>query len=69
VTEGEDGRPGRGRTLQRLRGRRALPTALHADALRLATILVSGGRRGHEVELASAEVVRLTGATVAAIAR
>jgi len=49
--------------------RRALPTVLHADALPMATILVSGGRRGLQVELAPAEVVRLTGATVAAIAR
>jgi Cys-tRNA(Pro)/Cys-tRNA(Cys) deacylase len=49
--------------------RRALPTVLHADAMLLATILVSGGRRGLQVELAPAEVVRLTDATVAAIAR
>jgi Cys-tRNA(Pro)/Cys-tRNA(Cys) deacylase len=49
--------------------RRALPTVLDAGALLLATILVSGGRRGLQVELAPADVARLTGATVAAIAR
>ena len=49
--------------------RRALPTVLHDGALLLGTMLVSGGRRGLQVELAPADLVRLTGAMVAAIAR
>ncbi len=49
--------------------RRQLPTIVDTGALAHATILVSGGRRGLQVELAPAEVVRLTRATVAPIAR
>ncbi len=49
--------------------RRRLPTIVDAAALSLATILVSAGRRGLQVELAPADLVRLTGARVAAIAR
>jgi Cys-tRNA(Pro)/Cys-tRNA(Cys) deacylase len=49
--------------------RRALPTVLNEDALLLDAILVSGGRRGLQVELAPSDVVRLTDATVARIAR
>jgi Cys-tRNA(Pro)/Cys-tRNA(Cys) deacylase len=49
--------------------RRTLPTVLHEDALLLATVLVSGGRRGLQVELDPADVARLTDATLAAIAR
>lgn len=49
--------------------RRPLPTVVDVGALGHPTILVSGGRRGLQVELAPAEVVRLTRATVAPIAR
>jgi Cys-tRNA(Pro)/Cys-tRNA(Cys) deacylase len=49
--------------------KRPLPTVVDAAALAHATILVSGGRRGLQVELAPADLVRLTGATVAAVSR
>jgi Cys-tRNA(Pro)/Cys-tRNA(Cys) deacylase len=49
--------------------RRRLPTVLDAAALDRPTILVSAGRRGLQVELAPADLVRLSGAIVAAIAR
>ncbi len=49
--------------------RRRLPTVLDAPAMGFATILVSAGRRGLQVELAPADLVRLTGATVARIGR
>jgi Cys-tRNA(Pro)/Cys-tRNA(Cys) deacylase len=49
--------------------RRRLPTAVDAAALAWPTIYVSAGRRGLQVELAPADLVRLTGATVAAIGR
>ncbi len=49
--------------------KRQLPTVVDDGALRHAAILVSAGRRGLQVELAPADVVRLTRATVAAIAR
>jgi Cys-tRNA(Pro)/Cys-tRNA(Cys) deacylase len=48
--------------------RRRLPAVLDASALDHATIFVSGGRRGLEIELAPADLVRLTAATVASIA-
>lgn len=44
--------------------RRRLRTALDESALDHATILVSGGRRGLDVELAPADLARVTGATV-----
>ncbi|QXT61678.1 Cys-tRNA(Pro) deacylase [Tessaracoccus palaemonis] len=47
---------------------RRLPTVLDASAMAHDTILVSGGRRGLDVELAPGDLVRLTGATVADIA-
>lgn len=43
------------------------PTVLDSSALALATILVSGGRRGLDIELAPADLVRLTAAVTAAI--
>ena len=48
--------------------RKQLPTVVDEGALAHATVYVSAGRRGLELELAPADLVRLTGATVAAIA-
>jgi Cys-tRNA(Pro)/Cys-tRNA(Cys) deacylase len=49
--------------------KRRLATVVDEGAFGHDTILVSGGRRGLQVELAPADVVRLTGAIVATIAR
>jgi Cys-tRNA(Pro)/Cys-tRNA(Cys) deacylase len=49
--------------------RRSLPTVVEASALAHATVFVSGGRRGLEIELAPAELVRLTDARTAPVAR
>jgi Cys-tRNA(Pro)/Cys-tRNA(Cys) deacylase len=49
--------------------RRRLPTTLDASGLDHATIHVSGGRRGLEIELDPRDLVRLTGADVRPIAR
>ncbi|WP_138735064.1 Cys-tRNA(Pro) deacylase [Modestobacter excelsi] len=49
--------------------RKALPTVVDESALGFATVLVSAGRRGLQVELDPADLVRLTRATTAAIAR
>ena len=49
--------------------RRALPTVVDASALEHESIHVSAGRRGLELELAPADLVELTGARVAPIAR
>lgn len=49
--------------------KRAHPTVLDVSALAHPTVLVSGGRRGLDVELAPADLVTLTSATTAAIAR
>ncbi len=49
--------------------RRAHPTVIDASALAHEAVLVSGGRRGLDVELAPADLVRITGAVVAPIAR
>lgn len=43
------------------------PTVLDASALALDTLLVSGGRRGLDIELAPADLVRLTDAVTASI--
>jgi Cys-tRNA(Pro)/Cys-tRNA(Cys) deacylase len=48
--------------------RKRLPTVLDASASAYDTVFVSAGRRGLEVELAPADLARLTGATLAAIA-
>jgi Cys-tRNA(Pro)/Cys-tRNA(Cys) deacylase len=47
--------------------RRTLPTVVDACALDHATVYVSGGRRGLEVELSPRSLVALTGATTAVI--
>jgi Cys-tRNA(Pro)/Cys-tRNA(Cys) deacylase len=49
--------------------RRRLPTVLDASAEDHATVYVSAGRRGLEVELSPLVLAALTGATPAAIAR
>jgi Cys-tRNA(Pro)/Cys-tRNA(Cys) deacylase len=51
-----------------LGGKKALPTYLHRSALGHATILCSAGRRGLQVELAPADLLRLTGGQAADIA-
>jgi len=48
--------------------RKRLPTVLDASAVAHPTVFVSAGRRGLEVELAPADLIRLTDATVAPIA-
>ena len=49
--------------------RKALPTVVDESALGFATVMVSVGRRGLQVELAPADLVRLTRARTAAIGR
>jgi Cys-tRNA(Pro)/Cys-tRNA(Cys) deacylase len=49
--------------------RRRLPTAVDASVFEWETVLVSAGRRGLQIELTPADLVRLTDARVAAIAR
>lgn len=49
--------------------KRRLPAVIDESVLLLATVHVSAGRRGLEIALAPADLVRLAGATVAAIAR
>jgi Cys-tRNA(Pro)/Cys-tRNA(Cys) deacylase len=49
--------------------RKQHPTVLDASALRFETIYVSGGRRGLDLGLAPDDLVRVTAATVAPIAR
>ena len=48
--------------------RKRLPTVLDSTAEKFGTIFCSGGRRGLEIELAAADLVRLTGAVLAPIA-
>ncbi len=48
--------------------RRRLPTVLDASAGDHATVFVSGGRRGLELELGPSDLIALTGAVVAPIA-
>ena len=47
--------------------RKRLPVVLDASALAHRTVFCSGGRRGLEIELAPADLVRAAGATVASI--
>jgi Cys-tRNA(Pro)/Cys-tRNA(Cys) deacylase len=49
--------------------RKQLPTVVDDSALGFGTVLVSAGRRGMQVELPPADLVRLTRARTAAIAR
>jgi len=49
--------------------RKQLPTVVDASALAFATLFCSAGRRGLEVELAPADLVRLTAAVTAPIGR
>ncbi|HZM75917.1 MAG TPA: Cys-tRNA(Pro) deacylase [Candidatus Limnocylindrales bacterium] len=49
--------------------RKRLPTVIDKSALDSDTIYVSAGKRGLQVQLAPADLVRLTAATVAPIAR
>jgi Cys-tRNA(Pro)/Cys-tRNA(Cys) deacylase len=49
--------------------RKRLPTIVDSSAAGFDTVYVSAGRRGLQVELAPADLLRLTGATTAAIAR
>ena len=49
--------------------KRAHPTVLDASALEHDTVLVSGGRRGFDLELAPADLVAITGAVTATIGR
>jgi Cys-tRNA(Pro)/Cys-tRNA(Cys) deacylase len=49
--------------------RRLLPTTVDKSALGWETVLVSGGRRGLQIELAPDDLVELTSARVAPIAR
>ena len=44
-------------------------TVVDSSALAHATVLVSGGRRGLDLELSPADLIIVTGATIAAIAR
>lgn len=47
--------------------RQPSPTVLDASALAFGTLLVSGGRRGLDIELAPADLARLTDAVIAPI--
>jgi len=47
--------------------RKRLPVVLDASAMGFATVFCSGGRRGLEIELAPADLVRAASATVASI--
>ena len=49
--------------------RKALPTLVDASALAFGTVLVSGGRRGLQLELPPGDLVRLCRARTAAISR
>jgi Cys-tRNA(Pro)/Cys-tRNA(Cys) deacylase len=49
--------------------RKALPTVVDDSALHFGTVMVSAGKRGLQVELAPADLVRLTRAKTASIGR
>jgi Cys-tRNA(Pro)/Cys-tRNA(Cys) deacylase len=49
--------------------RRRLPVVIDSTAMEYPTVFCSGGRRGLEIELAPADLVRAAAATVAPISR
>jgi Cys-tRNA(Pro)/Cys-tRNA(Cys) deacylase len=49
--------------------RRRLPVVVDASATAFATVFCSAGRRGLQIELAPADLIRAAGAAVAPIAR
>lgn len=49
--------------------RRRLPTVIDESVSALAAVYVSAGRRGLQIEIAPADLIRLTGARLAVIAR
>jgi len=49
--------------------KKSLPTVVDDSALRFATVMVSAGRRGLQVELPPSDLVRLTRARTAPIGR
>jgi Cys-tRNA(Pro)/Cys-tRNA(Cys) deacylase len=49
--------------------RKRLPTAVDESIAGWPTVFVSGGRRGLQLEIAPADLIRLTGAVVAPLAR
>jgi Cys-tRNA(Pro)/Cys-tRNA(Cys) deacylase len=49
--------------------RRRLPTVVDASASGFPTVYVSAGRRGLQIELPPTDLIRLTGAAIAGIAR
>lgn len=49
--------------------KRPLPTVLDDSAGAYETVLVSGGRRGLDIELSPADLLAATGGTLASIAR
>jgi Cys-tRNA(Pro)/Cys-tRNA(Cys) deacylase len=49
--------------------RKRLPVVVDASAMGFATVFCSAGRRGLEIEIAPADLVRAAGATVADINR
>jgi len=49
--------------------RKRLPVVLDESAMRFATVFCSAGRRGLEIEIAPADLVRATDAKVASIGR
>jgi len=52
-----------------LGGRKRLPSVVDSSALQHPTVFVSAGRRGLDVELAPADLVKVTAAQVAAVGR
>lgn len=72
MAEGEEAQRATGYVLggiSPLGQKRRLPTFLDASAEALASMHVSGGRRGLEICLAPADLLRLTGGCLAALAR